>query len=280
MEQAARQLQESDVPDARKDAALLTSFVTGRDRVFIIAHPEAELSAAEQSALRDAVSRRVQREPVQYITGRQEFFGLEFEVTRDVLIPRPETEILVEHAVRFLKTKREPRFCEVGTGSGAIAVAVLYNISDAAAVAADISDAAIEVAKRNASRHGVASRVEFCRSDVFNSVPPGTFDAVLSNPPYVPEADLRSLQPEVRDFEPVVALTGGDEGLCVIERIVRSAPERLIDGGLLSIEIGFNQSTKVRDMLTDEVWADVDLLPDLQGIPRIVTATKRCKSET
>ena len=278
LEHASRQLEDSNVPDARKDASLLISFATGRDRTSIIAHPEAKLSAAEEKLFGEVVLRRALREPIQYITGHQEFYGLEFEVTPDVLIPRPETEILVEHAIGFLSSKTRPRFCEIGTGSGCITVAILSQVPHATAVASDISVAALGVAKRNASKNDVAGRLEFRRSDVFDSIPAGTFDAVVSNPPYVPEPDLQTLQAEVRDFEPTVALKGGYEGLVVVERIARAAPGRLVDGGLLLIEIGFNQSIKVKDMLTNDIWSAIDFLPDLQGIPRILAATKRCKN--
>lgn len=268
-------LAENDVPNARQDAFQLVGFVTGRAKTYLIAHPETELTAEQVSKLQELTRRRSSREPLQYVTGNQEFYRLMFEVTPDVLIPRPETEILVERAIRFLSNRTSPRFCEIGTGSGCIAISVLHEVTKASAITCDISGKAIEVAERNAKRNGVAGRLELIMSDVFNSFPATEFDAVLSNPPYVPEIDLATLQPEVRDHEPEVALSPGGDGLSVIERLINEAPFFLQTGGMLLFEMGFNQSGRVREMVDDSVWADIDFLPDLQGIPRIFSAVKR-----
>jgi release factor glutamine methyltransferase len=268
-------LKGANVPDPRKDAALLISFVTGRDKTYLIAHPEIELTQEQGSALFEVVSRRASREPLQYITGSQEFFRLEFEVTPDVLIPRPETEILVERAIEFLRSQPDPRFCEIGIGSGAISVSVLHELPDASALACDISQNALEIARRNSDRHGVSDRLELIVSDVFASVPKEHFRAVLSNPPYVREPDLAALQPEVRDHEPVIALTSGPDGLRVIEKLIEHSPSYLMTGGALLFEMGFDQSARVREMLDDNVWKDIEFLPDLQGIQRILFAAKR-----
>lgn len=268
-------LAENDVPNARQDAFQLVGFVTGRAKTYLIAHPETELTSEQVSKLQELTRRRSSREPLQYVTGNQEFYRLTFEVTPDVLIPRPETEILVERAIRFLSNRTSPRFCEIGTGSGCIAISVLHEVANASAIACDISGKAINVAGRNAKRNGVAGRLELIMSDVFNSFPATEFDAVLSNPPYVPEIDLATLQPEVRDHEPEVALSPGGDGLSVIERLIKEAPFFLQTGGMLLFEIGFNQSGRVREMVDDSVWADIDFLPDLQGIPRIFSAVKR-----
>lgn len=269
------ELAENDVPNARQDAFQLVGFVTGRAKTYLIAHPETELTAEEVSRLQELTRRRASREPLQYVIGQQEFYRLMFEVTPDVLIPRPETEILVERAIGFLSNRTSPRFCEIGTGSGCIAISVLHEVANASAVACDVSVKAIDVAGRNANRNGVAGRLELIMSDVFNSFPATEFDAVLSNPPYVPEIDLATLQPEVRDHEPEVALSPGGDGLSVIERLINEAPRFLKTDGMLLIEMGFNQSGRVREMVDDLVWADIDFLPDLQGIPRIFSAVKR-----
>ena len=268
-------LAENDVPNARQDAFQLVGFVTGRAKTYLIAHPETELTAEQVSKLQELTRRRSSREPLQYVTGNQEFYRLMFEVTPDVLIPRPETEILVERAIRFLSNRTSPRFCEIGTGSGCIAISVLHEVANASAIACDISGKAINVAGRNANRNGVAGRLELIASDVFNSFPATEFDAVLSNPPYGPEIDLATLQPEVRDHEPEVALSPGGDGLSVIERLINEAPFFLQTGGMLLFEMGFNQSGRVREMVDDSVWADIDFLPDLQGIPRIFSGVKR-----
>ena len=269
------ELAENDVPNARQDAFRLVGFVTGRAKTYLIAHPETELTAEEVSRLQELTRRRASREPLQYVIGQQEFYRLMFEVTPDVLIPRPETEILVERAIGFLSNRTFPRFCEIGTGSGCIAISVLHEVANASAVACDVSGKAIDVAGRNANRNGVAGRLELIMSDVFNSFPATEFDAVLSNPPYVPEIDLATLQPEVRDHEPEVALSPGGDGLSVIERLINEAPRFLKTDGMLLIEMGFNQSGRVGEMVDDSVWADINFLPDLQGIPRILSAVKR-----
>ncbi|HSU26127.1 MAG TPA: peptide chain release factor N(5)-glutamine methyltransferase [Pyrinomonadaceae bacterium] len=269
------QLSEHDVPDARRDAVLLVAFAIGRDRTFLIAHPETSLTPDQTATLSEITARRSLREPLQYITGRQEFYKLEFEVTPDVLIPRPETEILVERAITVLSAIEAPRFCEIGVGSGCISISVLHELKNASAAACDISENAIAIARRNAEKHGVSNRLRLIVSDLFDSVPDEAFDTILSNPPYVPEVDFDSLQTEVRDYEPTIALTSGADGLTVIERLIRQAPEHLRPGGVLLFEMGFNQSGKVSEMLDETVWTDIDVLPDLQGIPRILYALKR-----
>jgi release factor glutamine methyltransferase len=275
LETCAANLDGSDVPNARMDAAILVSFVIERDRSYLIAHPETALTSEQETRLGEITRRRASREPLQYVIGRQDFYRLTFEVTPDVLIPRPETEILVEHAIKFLSDQPSPRFCEIGTGSGCISISVLNELPAASAIACDISERALDVARRNAERNGVAERIQFKLSDVFDSLPAEQFDAVLSNPPYVPETDLATLQPEVRDHEPTVALTSGADGLNVIQRLIGDAPGFLKSGGLLLFEMGFNQSGRVGEFIDKTIWADIEFLPDLQGIPRILAAVKR-----
>jgi len=271
----AHKLTAADVPDARRDAELLVSFVTGKDKTFLIAHPEYELSATEEKHLDKLSARRLTREPLQYILGRQEFYGLEFIVTPDVLIPRPETEILVERAIEYLKPLGNPTFCEIGVGSGCISITVLCSVASAQAIATDISINAINIARANAVKHAVDDRIQFVESDVYSNIPETRFDAILSNPPYVPEIDFDSLQPEVRDYEPHLALTSGDLGLDVITRLTDQAPVYLKPGGMLIFEIGFNQSAAVSRMFDPRVWRSAEILPDLQCIPRIAVAVKR-----
>ena len=270
---AARSLAESGVADPVRESASLLAFAIGRGRTFLIAHPEYELTDGESAAFADAVERRCRREPFQYITGVQEFWGLAFAVTPDVLIPRPETELIVESAIGILSPLGHPRFCEVGTGSGCITVATLSSLPQATATALDISSAAIAVARQNAETHQVADRVRFVVSDVFDALAAGDrFDLIASNPPYVPLGELAGLQDEVREHEPEVALTDGADGLSIIARLIDGAPQFLVPGGRLLMEIGFAQAERVRAMFSPEVWAEVDVVPDLQGIPRMVTA--------
>ncbi|MBK9214811.1 MAG: peptide chain release factor N(5)-glutamine methyltransferase [Chloracidobacterium sp.] len=269
--EAGKVLDAAGVAEGRREAASLLAFVLGCDKAHLFAHPEQALADDEAEAFRQAVGRRAVREPMQYITGRQEFWRLEFLVRPGVLIPRPETEILVEEAVRLLATGEHPRFCEVGTGSGCIAVSILHSVPEATAIVTEISAAALDVASENARRHGVAGRLELREADTLDGVE-GTFDLVVSNPPYVPDDHIAGLQAEVRDFEPLIALSGGEEGLDTIIQVISTCPPLLIPGGHLLMEIGFDQSEPVRGLLSGEIWRDVEFLPDLQGIPRILRA--------
>ncbi len=269
---AAQILADSGVAEPRREAASLLSFALGKDRTFLIAHPDDEIEAEGLKAFNELLSRRAAREPLQYIRGHQEFFGLDFEVTPDVLIPRPETEILVEDALEILKPLLLPRICEIGIGTGCIAISLLYHLTNAFAVGLEISEAAIGIARRNSRKHGVAERFDIRRSDVFSALSDERFDVIVSNPPYVPVDDMESLQAEVRDFEPRTALTDGGDGLSIIRRIIAGSPKHLVAGGALLIEIGFDQASAVREMFEPELWRSVDFLPDLQGIPRIARA--------
>jgi release factor glutamine methyltransferase len=269
------ELESADVPNASMDAGILVSHVVDRDKAYLIAHPESELTEHQLELLMILTARRAAREPLQYIVGYQEFFGREFKVTPGVLIPRPETEILVERAILFLRQVDAPRFCEIGVGSGCISVSILSEVANGSAVGVDISETAIRVADENAQLMDVRDRIEFIVSDLFSSVAADGFDAIVSNPPYVPEPDLGSLQPEVRDFEPHVALTSGTAGLDLIERLIAEAPARLKPDGALIFEIGFDQSERVREMFDDRLWRDIEFLADLQGFPRVAFGIKR-----
>ena len=264
-------LREAGIIEARREAISLLAFAITKDKSFIYAHPEHDLSADDAVSFDWVVKRRAKREPLQYITGKQEFYGLEFEVTRDVLIPRPETEMVVEHAIPLLNSGRS--FCEIGVGSGCIAVSILVNSPKLVGTGLDVSSSAIELARRNAERHSVSGRLRLIESDVFERLPAGErFDLIVSNPPYVPIRDLDGLQPEVRDFEPVVALTDGLDGISIIRRIIDQAPNHLTSGGYLLMEIGFDQAAKVAQVFPGELWHEPRFFPDLQGIPRLVKA--------
>jgi release factor glutamine methyltransferase len=265
-------LRSAGIPEPAREAASLMQFAIARDRTFVIAHPEYPLTKRETEVFESAIRRRAAREPFQYIVGKQEFFGLDFIVTPDVLIPRPETEILVERAIEILDGRHGGRILEIGVGSGCISVAILKNCPKVTAIAVDVSELAIEVALRNASMHGVDGRLALVRSDVYSEISPERFDLIVSNPPYVPESEIAGLQPEVRDHEPNLALTDGSTGLTIVERIVAGALNRLSPHGYLLIEVGFGQSSTVREMLRENEWSNVELLPDLQGIPRIIAA--------
>lgn len=271
---AAARLQDAEIPESLKEAGSLIQFAIARDRAFVVAHPEYELTEQEYSIFAEAVARRSNRVPFQQIVGRQEFYGLDFIVTPDVLIPRPETEILVERAIDIIG-EREAAFLDIGVGSGCIPIAIIKNCPHTTGIAVDLSGDAINVAKRNAEMHGVQGRLELRLSDVFAELENESFDIIVSNPPYVPLADFETLQPEVRDHEPHIALTDNSTGLSIIERIARGAPLHLIPDGYLLMEIGFGQHEKVDRLFDRDVWSSVEFLPDLQGIPRIVAAQIR-----
>jgi release factor glutamine methyltransferase len=272
LSEATAILEIGEVPDARRDANSLLRLAISRDKTFVIAHPEYTLKVDELERLREYVERRANREPLQYIAGVTEFYGLDFEVTEDVLIPRPETEMIVERAIEILAGLDGPSICEVGVGSGCIVVSILVNVKIATAVGGDVSEKALALAKRNAKKHAVADRLELKTSNVFDRIAENGFDVIVSNPPYVPKGELGALQPEVAQYEPHSALSDGGDGLSIIRRIIDDAPGHLRPGGHLLMEIGFDQDETVRAMLAPEIWENIDIEPDLQGIPRMVNA--------
>lgn len=278
LRKSAEILSAGGVADSRRESASLLAFAIGKDKTFLISHSEHELSAAEEALFNEFVRRRAAREPLQYITGRQEFYGLDFIVTPDVLIPRPETEIIVENAIEILSRATNPFFCEVGVGTGCISTAILHKLKTARAVGLDISENAIVVARKNAEKHKVLERLEIKNSNVFNRLRDEKFDLIVSNPPYISALEMKALQKEVLDYEPHTALTDNGDGFAIIEKIVAGAPQYLKKTGFLVMEIGFGQAEKVSKMFDSRFWTEVEILPDLQGIPRTVKA--RIKKET
>jgi release factor glutamine methyltransferase len=276
--EAARILSKAGVPEARRQAMSLIEHVTARDRTFIITHPSTPLASPDVRRLRELVEHRAAGVPLQYLTGHQEFYGLDFEVTPDVLIPRPETELLVETALELLGEASKPTLvCDVGTGSGCIPVALLHELPTTRAVGLDISANALRVAARNAARHNVRERLTLIASDCFAALDShrARFTMVVSNPPYIVEDALADLQREVRDHEPRVALTPGGDGLRIIKHLIAEAPRFLERGGHLLMEIGFDQHEAVRQLIGRQVWQLLDIHKDLQGIPRVVALRKK-----
>jgi release factor glutamine methyltransferase len=275
LREASTALRVAGLTEPRREAGTLLSHALGRDQAFLITHADEVLTEAQLADFRACVERRAAGEPFQYIAGRQEFYGLEFEVGPAVLIPRPETELLVEEALSLLKGIEAPLLCDVGTGSGCIAVTLLHERRDARGFALDVSAAALAFAARNAARHGVEQRLQLLVSDCFEALRDDEhretlFDLVASNPPYIAESDLDGLQREVREHEPRVALTPGGDGLSVIRRLVAEAPQFLKPGGHLLIEIGFGQHEQVASLIDPTVWTLLGIRLDLQGIPRTV----------
>ena len=266
--QAARVRLAATSRNPRRDAEVLLAHLLGWDQAALLTHPERLLSPAEAVQFESFVTRRAACEPMQYILGAQEFFGLLFEVSPAVLIPRPETEHLVEAVLKHVGREAGTRILDVGTGSGAIAVALAHSLPGSHVTAVDISPAALEVARRNAERHGVLERMMFVESDLLAVVDGVDFDLVVSNPPYVADGDV--LEPQVFQFEPHSALYAGPTGLEVYERLIPQACKVLKPDGWLILEIGFGQQAPVHALLSG--WRVVDFVSDLQGIPRVVCA--------
>ena len=275
--EGAEVLRRAGVPDARRDAGSLMAHSLGQDRTFIISHSDEQVPIDVLHQFRDFLNRRSAREPLQYITGHQEFYCLDFDVSPDVLIPRPETELLVETALNLLPAKTDPlTIVDVGTGSGCIAISLLHQRPTLRSIAIDVSVKAITVARHNALKHGVENRIHFVAGDSLDGlVRHPIFDLVVSNPPYVAEDAMTGLQREVRDYEPRIALTPGGNGLRVITKLINESAPILKTGGHLLIEIGFDQRQAVEEFVDPQIWELIDIYQDLQGIPRTVTLRKR-----
>ena len=252
------------------NAEVLLTFVLACDRAYLYAHPERELTAKEQARYEEALAQRARGVPAQYITGHQEFWGLDLVVGPGVLIPRPETEHLVETVLELAKAIAQPRLVDVGTGSGAVALALASELPQARIEATEISPEALEIARANAARLRLEKRVTFHQGDLLAGLPDAAFDIVVSNPPYVGDSEEDKVQLEVRKFEPRGAVFAGPEGLDVIRRLAPQAQAALKPGGWLAMEIGFSMEEKVRALLRD--WTEVRTVPDLRGIPRVIAA--------
>lgn len=273
---AVSNLTNENVPSPRMNAELLLMFTLGCDRAFLFAHPERELSAEEESRYIAALAERARGVPAQYITGHQEFWGMDLIVSPAVLIPRPETEHVIETVLELVSKVGSSdgsgmRMLDVGTGSGAIALALAREFPKAEIHATDISTAALEMATANAARLQLSGRIQFHRADLLDGVSE-KFEFVVSNPPYVGDSEEHHVQLEVRKFEPRNAVFAGPNGTEVIERLVPQALQGLRAGGWLVMEISGTIADKVKSLLTD--WDEVKILPDLQGIPRVIRARK------
>ena len=272
---ARERLRAAGIPseEADLDARLLAERVLDWDAARYLTHANDQEPEVFAERFETLVARRAAREPTAYVIGRREFCGLEFHVTPAVLIPRPETELIVEAALAEFPRSGDPLdIADVGTGSGCLAVALARERPGSRIVATDISSAALEVARGNARRLGVAARIELVETDLLHGLE-RQFDLIVSNPPYVPEQDRQNLQPEVRDYEPARALYAGDDGLSVLRRLVDETAARLKPEGRLIFEFGFGQSDAVRALLSNtRSMVLLDLRRDLQGIPRVAVA--------
>ena len=276
---AVRRLEDEDVGSPRMNGEMLLMFTLDCDRAHLYAHSERELTADEQSRYEDAIALRASGYPAQYITGHQEFWGLDLIVSPAVLIPRPETEHVVETTLDLVRAGAcrqatpRPKMIDVGTGSGAIALALATELPAAEIFAADLSREALEVAKANAARLQLEDRVHFLVSDVLEGVPrDGSFDFVLSNPPYVGFHEADKVQAVVKNYEPKMAVFAGEHGLDIIRRLIPQAYEALHAGGYLVFEIGYTMASVATELLAG--WIDVRAVPDLAGIPRVMVARR------
>jgi len=277
---AARRLRASGSRSPRLDAELLLATALGAERVALMTEPERVLTPIEERRFEGYLRRREAHEPIAYIRRRRAFRTLELEVTPDVLIPRPETETLVDVALEALAAARavygEPLALDLGTGSGCIALALAAEDPFVRVTAVDVSAAAVELARHNAARLGLGGRLRILHSDLFAALPPEErFDLIVSNPPYIPAAEYEALEPNVRDYEPRLALHGGADGLDVYRRLVPEALGRLRAGGTLALEVGAGQAAAVRELFAAAAGYGAPLeRADLGGVARVVWAAK------
>ncbi len=286
LRQAMARLGEASVASHGLAAELLLMHVLGCERAWLYGHPEQSVAPALAERYFALVAQRVAGMPTQYLTGRQEFWGLEFEVTPDVLIPRPETEHVVEVALERLGPARVGaglRIADLGTGSGCLAVALARELPGAFVIAADISPAALAVAQRNAARHGLAGRIQFIASNLLDaflhqsldkSRPSRLFDLIVSNPPYIGRRDAACLPREVGQHEPDAALFAGELGFELYPPLVRQAEKLLVPGGTLVLELSYNALARVRPLFGPKTWKEMDMTHDLAGIPRVIAAER------
>jgi release factor glutamine methyltransferase len=276
LQSAVARLKDSGVPSPRLNAELLLMFTIGRDRAFLYGHPEQELSPEELARYQAALAQRSSGIPAQYITGHQEFWGLDLIVSPAVLIPRPETEHVIETVLervgRTFLSGQSFKIVDVGTGSGCIALALAKELPQSEIHATDISATALEIARANAARLQFANRIEFHQADLLAGFESNSFDFIVSNPPYVGESEEDTVQLEVRKFEPRNAVFAGRTGTEVIERLIPQARNVLKPGGWLVMEISGTIAERVREMLAE--WNHVQITNDLQGIPRVASAQR------
>jgi len=277
---AAGRLAAHKIENSRLDAEVLLGHVLHRDRAWLIAHYPDRISDEEYRFFDRLIERRAVREPLQYITSTQEFWGIDFLVTPDVLIPRPETELVVENAIACLRDAKASMVVDLCTGSGCIAICLARELPGALIYATDRSAKALAVARTNAQRQGMGQRIRFIEGDLFGPLNvaemDGIVDVITANPPYIKRGDLATLQPEVRDFEPEMALIAGADGTEIAERIIIESLRYLKSGGRLVMEFGMGQAEALRGMVDKTgAYSSSEILKDLAGLERIIIATRK-----
>ena len=267
---ASQRLSDALIDNPRLDAEILLAHVLNCRRLSLYVDSDKKLPLDTIFRFNELINQRIEGVPVAYLTNSKDFMGLSFAVNENVLIPRPETEILTEFVGEYLRGLNcEVTFADLGTGSGAIAISILKFVKSALASATDISSEALEVAKFNANKFHVEDRIELLHGDLFEPLQGKIFNAIVSNPPYIPTADIETLQSEVK-MEPRLALDGGQDGLSFYRRIISSAPRFLANGGLLAVEIGINQASTVKNLMEAENFVSVEVFKDLAGLERVV----------
>ncbi|NLM09680.1 MAG: peptide chain release factor N(5)-glutamine methyltransferase [Clostridiaceae bacterium] len=270
---AVKILKSRNIQAPVREAGVLLAYVLKKDLSYIYAHPEDILSEKAESEYMDAVRKRSNRMPFQYITKHQEFMSLDFYVNNSCLIPRPDTEVLVEAALSVIKKYKSPvRVLDIGTGSGAIAVSVAYYDKNTVIDAIDISESALQVAVKNAKKHQVHNRINFKNEDFMHFMPEKPYSVVISNPPYIPGEEIKNLMPEVANYEPVLALDGGEDGLDFYRVIASKLKGLLTPDGTVLTEVGMGQHVQVKELFEKE-GMEVSVLKDLAGINRVVLGT-------
>ncbi|MGE5205918.1 MAG: peptide chain release factor N(5)-glutamine methyltransferase [Chlamydiota bacterium] len=272
IQNAARRLQDAHVGSPRMNAELLATFVLGCDRAYLYAHGDRALTKDEIARYDDALGERARGVPAQYITGHQEFWGMDLIVSPAVLIPRPETEHLIETVLELARERSAQRIVDVGTGSGCVALALAKEFPWAEIHATEVSPEALEMARANAARHQLQQRIQFHQADLLAGMEKAAFDYVVSNPPYIGDWEADSVEAQVRRFEPRLALFAGPTGLEVFARLIPQAHKALQPGGWLVMEMGHSSRDQVCELLKD--WEEIRVTNDLQGIARVVAARR------
>lgn len=273
--QGIEKLSSENIPDAKVDARILLEYACKTDRNALFLHGDMEVKDEDEKTYLELLSKRIMHIPLQYLTGEQEFMGLTYKVNESVLIPRQDTECLVEIVLKHLHDGM--RILDMCTGSGCILISLLHYSNDCEGVGVDLSEEALNVARDNAERlsnNGISDKmnVNFVHSDLFENID-GNFDIIVSNPPYIKTEVIKGLMPEVRDYEPMMALDGMEDGLYFYRKIISSAKEHLSRGGQLFFEIGYDQGQEVSDLMRKEGYTDVEVLKDLAGLDRVVYGT-------
>ena len=272
LKDTADRLKKADIDTANLDAKLLLCKYLNKDKLYLIVNANEEVEV--DSSFSELVERRENYEPMQYILGKAEFYGLDFKVNKNVLIPRPDTEILVERVIDFVGDNQYT-VLDIGTGSGCIPITVAVNCKNAKAYTVDISPDATEVAVDNAKNNGIGDRVTFLNMDILKDFPDFKVDCIVSNPPYIEDEVIPTLMEDVKNYEPIIALSGGEDGLVFYRRIAEKGKDILNDGGFIAFEVGHNQAQEVKEILDRNGYSNIEITKDLAGIDRVVSALKR-----